>query len=404
MAAPPHDAPSPPAVDDLLGIPSDDWAWLLVRIRQGLHALDDAVAGPEVQRLRSSPASRLAGGRMRAALAAVLAGGGPAWSAVHTVLRDDPPPERLRWLLTGDRPTGRRRPSHQPAPTPTRDDAELRRAKERARSLRQELEDVRRQLAGSEARAEQLQERLAAAADELQLARTREEELAAETAALREEQPRAVERERRRHERRIAELEDELQAVRRRDETRREQRAREERAREAAERRTQEDAAAAARRGRQPGARVRPGRPTRLPKGIAPGTREEAEALLGPGRLVIVDGYNLTMARGGQLSLEEQREWLIRVLSGLASRRKVRPQVIFDGRGGGGGGRPGDAARGVSVVFTPSGVTADDEIALAVEATDEPIVVVTDDRELRDRVRPHGADLLRVEQFLRAAG
>jgi rRNA-processing protein FCF1 len=58
----------------------------------------------------------------------------------------------------------------------------------------------------------------------------------------------------------------------------------------------------------------------------------------------------------------------------------------------------------VSVVFTPTGVTADDEIALAVQATDEPVVVVTDDRELRDRVRPHGADLLRVDPFLGAAG
>lgn len=401
---PTPDIAPPPAVEDLLAVPPDDWAWLLPRIRRGLNALDEAAVGPEIQRLRSSPPSRLAGGRMRQRLAVLLAGGGPAWRSVAEVLAEDPPPGRLAWLLAGGpAPGAARRPRPRPVP-PARDDEELRRAKERARGLRSDLDEVRRQLAGAEARAEALDGRVAEMADELAGERARAEELASEVAALREEQPRAVERERRRSERRIAELEAELQSVRRREESRREQRAREERAREAAAQRAREDAETAERRRRQPTGRVRPGRPTALPKGIAPGTREEAEALLGPGRLVLVDGYNLTLSRGSQLSLEEQREWLIRVLAGLASRRRVRPQVVFDGRGGGGGGRPADTARGVSVVFTPTGVSADDEIVLAVAATDEPVVVVTDDRELRDRVRPHGADLLRAEQFLRAAG
>lgn len=396
--------PPPPAAADLLAIPTDDWAWLLVRIRRGLHELDDAVVGADLQRLRSSPASRLAGGRMRQALAATLAGGGAAWHAVARVLAEDPPPDHLTWLLSGTRPAAvGRRPAARPA-APPRDDEELRRARERARGLRSELEEARRQLAGAEARAEALDARLAATTDELAEARDRVEELAGDLSTLRAEQAGLVERERRRGERRIAELETELRTVRRQDETRREERAREARAREVAAQRSRDEAVAAERRRGQPAARVRPGRPTQLPRSIAAGTREEADALLGPGRLVLVDGYNLTLSRGDQLSLEEQREWLIRLLAGLASRRRVRPRVVFDGRGGGGGGRPGDAARGVTVVFTPSGVTADDEIALAVEATDEPVVVVTDDRELRDRVRPHGADLLRSEQFLRAAG
>ncbi|MBW3658775.1 MAG: NYN domain-containing protein [Actinobacteria bacterium] len=402
-------APSPPAAADLLAIPPDDWAWLLVRVRRGLHALDDAALDPTAQRLRASPASRLAGGRMRQALAGVLATDGPVWRSVHAVLVEDPPPARLGWLVTGDRPVRARRRPAAAATAPRGDDQpgradELRRAKERARSLRAELDELRRQLGGAEARAERLEERVVAQGEELSRERELVRELRDEVAQLRDEQPRLVERERRRSERRIAELEAELQDVRRRDETRREARAREERARELAAQRAREEAATTERRRRQPQARVRPGRPTVLPRSIAPGTREEAEALLGPGRLVLVDGYNVTLSRKPQLSLEEQREWLIRVLAGLASRRRVRPQVVFDGRGDGGGGRPGDAARGVSVVFSPSGVTADDEIALAVEATDEPVVVVTDDRGLRDRVRPHGADLLRADQFLGAAG
>lgn len=405
MPAPDADVgPPPPAAAALLAIPPDDWAWLLVRIRRGLHELDPALVTPDLQRLRSSPASRLAGGRMRQVLASVLAAGGPAWHAVADVLAADPPPERLGWLATGSRPatpTDADRPARRASTG--RGDDELRRVKERARELRSELEEARRQLAGAEARAEALEGRLSSTADELAQAIAQVEELRAELGTARAEGAGLVERERRRSERRIADLEAELQEVRRRDETRREERAREARAREVAEQRRRDEQTAAERRGRQPTARITPGRPTTLPRDIAAGTREEADALLGPGRLVLVDGYNLTIGRGEQLSLEEQREWLIRVLAGLAARRRVRPRVVFDGRGGGGGGRPGDAARGVTVVFTPSGVTADDEIALAVQATDEPVVVVTDDRELRDRVRPHGADLLGAEQFLRAA-
>ena len=123
-----------------------------------------------------------------------------------------------------------------------------------------------------------------------------------------------------------------------------------------------------------------------MPARIAPGTRDEAAALLGPGRIVLLDGYNITLNQQPQLSLEEQRRWLVRLSASAAARLRVRPTVVFDGAQGGAirsGERP---TRGVTVVFSAPGVTADDEIDLAVAATDEPIVVVTDDNGLRDRV------------------
>ena len=50
--------------------------------------------------------------------------------------------------------------------------------------------------------------------------------------------------------------------------------------------------------------------------------------------------------------------------------------------------------------FTGAGVTADDEIVLAVEGTDEPVAVVTDDRELSARVAVAGADVIGTTSFL----
>ena len=53
------------------------------------------------------------------------------------------------------------------------------------------------------------------------------------------------------------------------------------------------------------------------------------------------------------------------------------------------------------VHYTAEGLTADDEIVFAVAALerDVPVVVVTDDRGLRDRLRPYGVDLLATAVF-----
>ena len=55
------------------------------------------------------------------------------------------------------------------------------------------------------------------------------------------------------------------------------------------------------------------------------------------------------------------------------------------------------------MVFTPAGVTADDDLVFEVEALDpaRPVVVVTDDRELRDRLAPYGVDLVSTAGFRR---
>lgn len=128
------------------------------------------------------------------------------------------------------------------------------------------------------------------------------------------------------------------------------------------------------------------------------GTTEAARLLLHPGRLVLVDGYNVTLRHRDHVDLEAQRTWLVRTLATFVARVPIRPVVVFDGAAAAARGVP--PARGVEVRFTPEGVIADDEIVLAVEATDEPVVVVTDDTELRARVAALGADVVPTANLL----
>ena len=108
----------PPSADDLLAVGPDDWAWLLGVIRPVLHDLDDEHATAEVQRLRSSPSSRLSGGRMRRSLAKVIATDGPVWVGLAHALRTVEVPPGLAWLAAGDRaPTASPR---REAPAPAR--------------------------------------------------------------------------------------------------------------------------------------------------------------------------------------------------------------------------------------------------------------------------------------------
>lgn len=409
--APPSSDASPgaaPTVADLLAVGPDDWAALLRLVRRALHGLDDVHVTPAIARLRASPASRLAGGRLRTALAEELAAGGPVWREVHAQLAAADLPAGLVWLREGARPPDAA--TAPPAPPAGAADVDpgssadlVRRLKARARTLRSERDDARRRLDGAAGRIRALEEQVGSLTAALADERERVTELEVRLSDAEADRARAVEREQRRREHRVAELEAELREVRRRDEQRREERARERRAREVAEQRAREGSAHRERRTERPRTVVA-GRPTVLPPGVAPDTREEAEALLAPGRLVYLDGYNITLGHTTDLALEEQRAWLVRLAAGLVARRRVRPTVVFDGRGGGSGASPGGHARRVRVVFTPEGVTADDEIVLAVQATDEPVVVVTDDNGLRDRLRPHGVDLLRVRPFLWAAG
>jgi predicted RNA-binding protein with PIN domain len=392
-------------------LPSRRWGALLPVLRTALHAVPEQSASAAVRRLRAAPASQLAGGRTRADLCRLVAEDDVVWDAVAAAL--DPLPPTLDWLADGWSPGADERES---ATAPGRgerglDAEDLRAAREDAERLRarvreavRERDDASRRLAGAEARADAATRRADDGERAVEALRAEVAELQARLAAAQDERRRAIDRDARRAATELDRLTTELRASRRAvAEAERERDAAVARA-ERAERPTPSGRAGGAddRTSSAPG-RLRPGRPSRLPDGVGAATTEAAALLLHRDRLVLIDGYNVSLRHRPNLDLEAQRAWLVRTLATFVARVPIRPVVVFDGERGA-GSRSLAPARGVEVRFTPAGVIADDEIVLAVEATDEPVVVVTDDRELRARVGVLGADLVATVNFLGVVG
>ncbi|MEV0154605.1 NYN domain-containing protein [Micromonospora sp. NPDC050686] len=116
---------------------------------------------------------------------------------------------------------------------------------------------------------------------------------------------------------------------------------------------------------------------------------------------LVVDGYNVTKRGFGEMSLEQQRKRLIVGLGGIAAQTGDEVTVVFDGAERMHGLPP--APRGVRVLFSRKGETADELIRRLVRAepSGRPVVVVSSDREVADGVRRHGAYPLGADSLLR---
>ncbi|MGW7379366.1 NYN domain-containing protein [Streptomyces sp. NPDC054794] len=141
---------------------------------------------------------------------------------------------------------------------------------------------------------------------------------------------------------------------------------------------------------------VEPGRMT--PKDIAaralsdsdPAILDQLLAL--PQAHLVVDGYNVTKTGYPQMPLEKQRLRLLGQLSQLAAQTGAEVTCVFDGA---------ELAapvllappRGVRVLFSKPGVTADELIRQLVRAEPpgRPVIVVSTDREVADGVAKAGA-------------
>ena len=108
---------------------------------------------------------------------------------------------------------------------------------------------------------------------------------------------------------------------------------------------------------------------------------------------LLVDGYNVTKTGYGEQTLEAQRSRLLAGLGGLAARTGAEVTVVFDGAGLDGRVPAGHAPRGVRLLFSPAGSTADDVLRdlVRAEPTGRPLVVVSSDREVADDTRRAGA-------------
>ena len=394
-------SPRKGVAEALFALDARSWAQLL----RALRAMSDA---PDalVDALRH-PTSDLASGAARGALCDALAG----TDAVLAVLREDASlpaavhaaiASHARDMTDAQGTTDARDTTDAPplADTATSPDpgSDPDRSARRDRGLRRTLEDERRRREGAEARAAAADVRATEADAERSALAVRVSTLEGQLADAADTVRQAAERAERRAEARIAGLERDLAA---------------ERSAQAALRRdherTQAELANAhgeiARlqaeldRAPRPVAVSPAGRPLVLPPELEAGTTEAASWLAERASLLLVDGYNVSLALRAGHPLEDQRRWLIERMRPLVARGSAAPVVIFDGDGPAGSRR--DTA-GVEVRFTAAGTTADDEIVFAVAATADPVLVITDDAELRVRVRAEGGNVLGTVHLLGA--
>ena len=132
-----------------------------------------------------------------------------------------------------------------------------------------------------------------------------------------------------------------------------------------------------------------------VPPGIAPDAAESIEWLvqIETPATVIIDGYNVTYLMDPEhFSGGDLRRQLVAGV-GRMRRRSTAPHrilVVFDSvemETGDSEVAPG----GVEVRFTAAHLIADDEIVALAAATSAPVVVISNDRELRDRAEAEGA-------------
>jgi predicted RNA-binding protein with PIN domain len=144
-------------------------------------------------------------------------------------------------------------------------------------------------------------------------------------------------------------------------------------------------------------------RPLRAPPGRMPDDVDTLDEWLEEDHVsLLVDGYNVTKAPGGfgALALAAQRERLTDSVERLARRRSVAATIVFDGS---------DVPRGtvrrhrgaVDVHYSRPPESADDHLVAVLEALPaDPVVVVTSDRGLQERVRGLGATVASAQQLL----
>ena len=138
-----------------------------------------------------------------------------------------------------------------------------------------------------------------------------------------------------------------------------------------------------------------------VPRTAAKDPRKTAEYLLkAPGMVVFVDGYNVAKLGWPELSLEQQRAKLLDSVDGLARRFGTEFVVVLDGADV--VGAHADRRRLARVRYSPAGVTADDIIRDEVGRLDtrRPVVVVTNDREVRRDVIAAGANVLTSDSLV----
>lgn len=142
--------------------------------------------------------------------------------------------------------------------------------------------------------------------------------------------------------------------------------------------------------------------PISLPAGVLDDSPEAASHLVRAARAVlVVDGYNATLAMWPERPLPEQRQRLVDALSALSARTGCEPWVVFDGSEEAEGLHPAPSPRSVRVTFSAGDQEADEVIErlLGELPADRKVVVASSDRRVREDATRQGANAISSAQL-----
>lgn len=141
--------------------------------------------------------------------------------------------------------------------------------------------------------------------------------------------------------------------------------------------------------------------PLACPAGLRAEQPDAIEAMLRtPGMVLMVDGYNVSMAGWSDAPVDQQRDQLISALMRLHLRLRCHAIVVFDGADV--EGVPHRRTPGVRVVFSPAGQPADPVIIRELRALPRrvPVLVASSDGWVRDEAGRDGATVVPSDALL----
>jgi predicted RNA-binding protein with PIN domain len=123
---------------------------------------------------------------------------------------------------------------------------------------------------------------------------------------------------------------------------------------------------------------------------------------------LVIDGYNYvsrlrSSALHGETNLDALRQALLGRLAGYKKRKALRITVVFDAYNSPLPGRQREQWRGVDVVYSGAGETADEVIIDWIRQRPAGLVVVSSDRAILDEAKRRGVSFLtpvKLEQMI----
>jgi predicted RNA-binding protein with PIN domain len=120
---------------------------------------------------------------------------------------------------------------------------------------------------------------------------------------------------------------------------------------------------------------------------------------------VIIDGYNMIFAANSSpANLEAAREELAELLALYKKARSHEVTIVFDAQHVDSFESRSQRIKGIPVVYSPPGRTADSVIADMAERLGPKAIVVSSDRELQGRIKRAGAAFVSCSEFSRRLG